>query len=83
MIADALTVPASPRQKTEDMTLSLFTSLRPSPQEKTQDMTLSSHDDPGHIPPVSSFYHDEDVLTPGSSVTIPDGKANLVYSEFI
>ena len=30
--------------------------------------------DPGFIPPVTSFFHDEDAHSTGSSVTTSDGK---------
>lgn len=31
-------------------------------------------EEPGHIPPVTSFQHEDDVLSTGSSVTMPTGK---------
>ena len=30
--------------------------------------------EPGHIPPVSSFHHDDDAISTGSSITMPTGK---------
>jgi hypothetical protein len=31
-------------------------------------------EEPGHIPPVTSFQHDEDALSAGSSITTPTGE---------
>jgi hypothetical protein len=31
-------------------------------------------EEPGHIPPVTSFQHDDDLLSTGSSVTMPTGE---------